>query len=215
MLSDEALFALKREDLVDAAQQCYDEEVSRRKAAGVQEEESVDAWEHDPGLTGQPGDPEQDLLDDAEDPDGDGEPPEWLEEAACACAFAVPPTSYAEPGPYSPELLSARDILRTAGIPCHITMNQIEEPARAKPRVHHEYCLMVPGGLNLHATSLLDRDLFNVQQETEWSAHLESLSDEELQKLRPEVFCAGYLDRAARLKRAFQEELGRRRLRLG
>ena len=71
-------------------------------------------------------------------------------------------------------------VLRAAGIPCHITLNEIEEPPKAASRVRSEYCLMVPGALNLNATSVLDRDLFNAEQEADWRSHLEALSDEEL-----------------------------------
>ncbi len=70
---------------------------------------------------------------------------------------------------------------------------------------------MVPGALNLHATSVLDRDLFNADQEENWRTHLEALSDEELAKLSPQVFCAGLLDRAARLKKAYEDEVTRRK----
>ena len=110
---------------------------------------------------------------------------------------------------YSPDLARARAVLRAAGIPCYITLEQIEAQ-RDAPRVRSEYCVMVPGALNLHATSVLDRDLFNADQEANWRAHLEALSDEELGQLNPDVFCAGLLNRAARLKRAYEDEVASR-----
>jgi hypothetical protein len=63
----------------------------------------------------------------------------------------------------------------------------------------------------MHATSVLDRDLFNAQQEESWRAHLEVLSDAELSRLNPKVFCAGLLDRAARMKKAYEDEVARRK----
>jgi hypothetical protein len=69
---------------------------------------------------------------------------------------------------------------------------------------------MVPGGLALHATSVLDREMFNEEKEEAWRNHFEELSDRELQALNPEVFCAGYLDLVARLRRAYEDEVARR-----
>jgi hypothetical protein len=70
--------------------------------------------------------------------------------------------------------------------------------------------VMVPGVLNLKATSVLDRDLYNPRLEVEWRALFEDASDRELAALRPDVICAGLLDRAARLKRIYEEEVARR-----
>ena len=72
---------------------------------------------------------------------------------------------------------------------------------------------MVPGGLALHATSVLDRDMFNEEKEEAWRNHFEELSDSELQALDPDLFCAGYLDLVARLRRAYDNEIARRELR--
>jgi hypothetical protein len=191
MLSDEALFALNRGELIEMAQACYDAEVARRKASEGDEAESV----------------EGDFPVEEEDEFDIDEPsPDWLDDAACACTFTVNPGA-ANP----PDLAKVRGVLRAAGIPCHITMNEIEEAPKAASRVRHEYCLMVPGALNLNATSVLDRDLFNAEQEADWRSHLEGLSDEELRSVSPEIICAGLLDRAARLKKVYQQEVARRR----
>lgn len=71
--------------------------------------------------------------------------------------------------------------------------------------------VMVPGALLIHATSVLDRDVFNAKQAAEWRTLFADLTDEELSALDPEIFCAGLLDRAARLKRAYREEVARRK----
>ena len=199
MLSDQALLALKRADLVDVAQACYDEEVARRESARGQQEQSSNELDDLPASPDAP-----DGFDDVFELDS-GPEPDWLEEAACACSFSVNPGAS-----YTPELEKARKVLLASGIPCYITTTEIEAP-RDVPRIRSEYCVMVPGALNLHATSVLDRDLFNPEQEENWRGHLQALSDEELRKLSPDVFCAGLLDRAARLKKVYEDEVAQRR----
>lgn len=192
MLSDEALFALNRSELIETAQACYDEEVAHRKAALQEPQE--------PSAT-----PENEVeFDDEFDLDSE-EAPDWLDEAACACAFTVSPGAE-----FTPDLAKARAVLRAAEIPCYVTLEQVENPPSAN-RQRSEYCVMVPGALNLHAASVLDRDMFNADQEDNWRAQLQTLSDEDLHRLNPDVFCAGLLDRAARLRRAYEEEVARRK----
>lgn len=71
----------------------------------------------------------------------------------------------------------------------------------------------VPGGLNLQAASVLDRDIFNTEFEAEWKTHLETLSDDELHTMNPqEAFC-GLFDRIERVTRAYAEEIARHRVR--
>ena len=72
------------------------------------------------------------------------------------------------------------------------------------------YQVLVPQSLNLEAVSVLDVEIFNPQTEAEWRAHLACLSDDELRELKPEIICAGMLDRAERLKRAYIDEIARR-----
>jgi hypothetical protein len=70
---------------------------------------------------------------------------------------------------------------------------------------------MVPGDLNMEATSVIEREIFNPQQEEEWRNHLQALSDDQLQVLKPEVFCGALIDRAERLRRAYFEEIASRK----
>ncbi len=185
-LSDEALAEIDRNDLVDAARQCYDEEVARRTPAPEAELEPaapVVATEERVAVAGE-----------------DGEPV-WLPDAAVACAFVVHRGM-----PYCERAADACAVLDAACIPCHVRVQEPDEEPR-----NSLYEVLVPGGLALHATSILDRDLYNAQQEEAWRVHLAQLSDEDLQTLDPEIFCAGWLDRAERLTHAYNEELMRRK----
>ena len=205
-LSDEALIALDLAELIETAQRLYDEELAGRGLTPRQEPESFAGPDDGATSLDQPGQVEDaggELAVDA------GPPPDWLEDAACACAFAMDAGTL-----YGSDAAKARAVLRAAGIPCHITVNEMDPPANVDPRPRYEYCVMVPGALNLHATSVLDREIFNSKQEADWRTHLEALSDEELCALNPETFCAGLLDRVTRLRRAFNDESARRRPKL-
>ena len=133
--------------------------------------------------------------DFVEDEDG----PDWLEGAACVCTFANSPGSDSQV-----DAAEARDAIEAAGIPCHIALEPTGEERRS------EYRVLVPASRTLEAMSILDRDLFNARLEAEWTAHLAGLSDSELRALSPDLMCAGLLDRAERLKRAYEDELARR-----
>jgi len=193
-LSDEALAALDRRELTEVAQKYYDEEFARRELA------------HD-----ETGD---DFLDDADEDGGDddavtlafeaGVEPDWLEDAACACTFADYPGSSS-----AAEAVNTRDVLLAAGIPCHIAFHKLDPP-KAEPRPESEYRVMVPGALNLRASSVLDQ-MGNPELEEMWRTHFEALSDTELRALSTESLCAGLLDRAKRLKRAYEGEVARRK----
>jgi hypothetical protein len=128
------------------------------------------------------------------DEDGDEEP-DWLDTAASACSFQVSPG-----GRYAEDAGRASTILRDAGIPSRVVS---EEEGLAS--------VMVPGALILKASSVLDRDMFNEELEENWRTHFDHLTDEELRALRPDDLCAGLLDRAARLRRAYQEAVERRK----
>ncbi len=78
------------------------------------------------------------------------------------------------------------------------------DPPRRELRV------MVPGGRTLEATSVLDKAIFNPEAEADWRTHLEELSEEDFAAIDPDVICAGFLDRAARLKQAYEDEHARR-----
>jgi hypothetical protein len=141
-------------------------------------------------------------------PDGpadEEDAPDWLDEAACACTFA----GYSGDNSAS-EAETARETLVNAGIPCYITTREVETPAGS--RTQFEYCVMVPGALNLQAASELDLAIFNPQLEEDWRIHFEALSDEQLRALSPEVICAGLQDRIARLEGLYHQEIEKRRL---
>ena len=70
----------------------------------------------------------------------------------------------------------------------------------------------MPGNLNLRATSVLDRDIFNQEFEATWRTHLETLSDAELRKMSPQVVFCGLFDRVERVTNAYADELVRRKL---
>src|SRR5260370_42149686 len=191
-LPDEALLALDRAELTEAAQRCYDEEFAQRD------------------LT--PQEAPQDQADGQVETGGAldldaGAEPDWLDDSACACAFATSPESASA----SDDAENAREVLQASGIPCYISLHKVDPP-RVDPQPRYEYLVMVPGSLNLQASSVLDREIFNPKVEDDWRAHFEALSDEELRALNPEIICAGLLDRMKRLKRVFEEEIARRGL---
>jgi hypothetical protein len=191
LLPDEALTALERSELTDAAKAIYDEEVARRALAHEAGTDVLGWSEEDAG---------EDLDSDVTST------PDWLDDAACACAFTM--RSAKSDVPIATE---ARAVLKAAGIPFHVMLSE-EEPPQADPTPQYSLRVLVPGGLALHATSVLDRDIFNEEQEGEWRATLESLADDELLRLDPNIFCAGLLDRVARLKTAYKQEMERRKL---
>lgn len=187
-LSDEELLDLNRAQLMALAQQVYDEEMERR---GLNRKPEVTF----------PGEPE-------EQPDAygvvhwnpeDGTPPDWLEDAACVHSIVMHPGAN-----YADSAAEVQAALHAAGIPSFVT----EEPQEDGPGL---YCVMVHGELNMHATGIIERDVYNPQYEADWRTHLRGLSDEQLAVLKPDIFCAGLLDKAARMKRAYLEELALRK----
>jgi hypothetical protein len=64
----------------------------------------------------------------------------------------------------------------------------------------------------MNTASFLERDIFSEEYDIEWRAHLAILSDRDLLTLDPEIFCAGLLARLARIKKAYAEEMARRKL---
>jgi hypothetical protein len=190
-LSDEGLLELDRDELTEVAQRCYDEELQKRQLS-------------------QPGTPqdEADYEEQAREPldPKTREKPDWLEDAACVCAFGSD-----EGGDSASELDQARNALLEGGIPCYVVFHK-SDPPKVDPKPHYEYRVMVPGALNLQAGSVLDKEIFNPGVEADWTAHFESLSDDDLLALNSEVICAGLLDRMKRLKRAYEQEVSRRNL---
>ncbi len=70
----------------------------------------------------------------------------------------------------------------------------------------------MPGSLNLRATSVLECEIFNEEFEAQWRAHLEGLSDGELEAITPEIAFGGLIDKIERATKAYEEELARRGL---
>ena len=189
-LSDEELIALDRNELTQTARQCYDEEMEQRGIsvdtldANDDVSDETTTWEH--GTMG-------------EEEEGD-------DEGFIACTFTdhrgVSSIGEAE---------EAYAALQAAGIPCRVETHTIEsEPVHAESQTEHR--VIVPSGFSLQATSVLDKDVFNPRMELDWKTHLESLTDEQLLRLNAEVICAGLLDRAARLRKAYAAEVRRRNL---
>lgn len=201
-LSDEELLALDRTELTAAAQKFYDAELAKR---GLTAEETKSPAEPRRSVAALPpagdGDEDEDTLDF-----DTGEDRDWLENAACAIAFTVYPG-----GSAASDAEAAREALLAAGIPCQISVSSQDPPDAPQPR--HEYRVMVPGVRNLEATSVLDTEIYNPKEEALWRAHFEALSDNDLRGLRFEAICAGLQDRLQRLKRAYDDEIARRRLR--
>ena len=88
-------------------------------------------------------------------------------------------------------MADVRDALESAGIPCYLELTEMPEEQVVNP-VGRQLRLLVPGQLNLRATSILERDIFNKDFETEWKAHLETLSDGEVRAMNPEEASAAY-----------------------
>lgn len=125
--------------------------------------------------------------------------PDWIETAAKACSFQAS-------GMYAENVDRACSILQDAGVPYEV----VREREGCGPDL---LSVMVPGALSLKASSILDRDLFNEELEETWRVHFDHLSDQELRAVHVEDLCAGLLDRAARLKRVYQEALAQRKSR--
>jgi hypothetical protein len=187
-LSDEALEAIDRRDLVEAARACYDEEVRKRS----HEAPSFEHADEDSA--------EFEIEDTDEDPD-------WIEDGAVVYANTV----FAATAP-APDAAHARDVLEAAGIPCHLELIEMPEEDTSGPPPTHQWRVLVPGQLNMRATSVLERDIFNADFEAEWKAHLEVFSDKELRAMNPKTVFCGLFDRIERATRAYSEELARRKL---
>ena len=186
-LTDDELLAVERSELTEAGQKCFDEEVERRGLNEGQESEAALDEEAYEGSTF-----------------GAGEEPDWLEDAACACSFVSQPG-----GSAATDAENAREVLQNAGMPCQVSTVETAASTGDQP-AQYEYRVMVPGALNLKATSILDKELFNPQLEADWRTHFASMTDRELGALNPDAICAGLVDRVARLRRAYNDEVSRR-----
>jgi hypothetical protein len=177
-LSDEALSAIDRTELVNEAQQCYDQEFARRK----QSRSAVEASES-----------------------SDVDQADWLDEAAEVYARSA----HSGSAPAS-DVLDAEQALEAAGIPCQLELT--EEEISTAPAATHRWRVLVPGNLNVHATSVLEREIFNAEFEAGWKMHLETLSDEDLRAMTPQETLCGLFDRVERATKAYEEEIARRGL---
>jgi hypothetical protein len=193
-LSDAGLLAIDRADLVETAQRIYDLEVSRRKLAPRQPDPVYET--------------EEDEAEVGSETYGDGEEPDWLEDAAELTSYCVP--SSTAPPPDS--AVDARDVLEAAGIPYYFDLCEVPPEKSLLPYGTHRWRLMVPGKLNLRAAGVLEREITNTEFEAGWKTHLEALSDEELRAITPKVVFCGLFDRIARVNRVYDEEIVRRKL---
>lgn len=181
-MTDGALLEVDPSELVDAARQCYQDELKSRNLRGAR-----------PGIVS--------VVDDnVIEPWTDEAEPEWLPEALVAMAD-VPDRN----GNVS--VFEARLVLRKANIPCFVSQRDPEKPGDPL-----SYDLMVQPGQHLLAMSILDRDFFNPQLVEDWQSHFEALSDEELMEMDADLLVAGMRDRIERLVRAYEDELLKRGL---
>jgi hypothetical protein len=203
-LSDEALLAVDRNELVEMAQTILDEEVGRRGLAPRGATRRTQAPQSIP-MQPDPTDVEADF---------DGEPavagntPSWLEDAAEVYSYADHPGTA-----HAADAEDARAALEAAGIPCYLDLAEMPTDKSAAPEPTHRWRIMVPGKLNLRATSVLEREIFNLEFEADWKSHLSTLSDEDLRAMNPEATFCGLFDRVERVNRVYDEEIGRRGLR--
>ena len=206
-LSDEALLAVDRAELVEMARTILGLEVGRRKLVPPQ-----DTWRGEPTISRQPDPLDEEADDDEAEVDGEthvaGEEPGWLEEAAEVYSHAVASATAQAPD----TALDARHALEAAGIPCYLDLCEIPPEKSLSPYGTHRWRLMVPYKLNLRATSVVERETFNPEFEAGWKTHLEALSDEELRAMTPQVAFCGLFDRIARVNRVYNEEIARRKL---
>jgi hypothetical protein len=202
-LSDEALLAVDRNELVEMAQKILDEEVARRDLAPRR----VTRRTHAPQSIPMQPDPTDVGAELDGGPAGAGNTPSWLEDAAEAYSFADLPGT-----PRAADAENARDVLEAAGIPCCLDLAEISPEKSVAPEPTRRWRIMVPGKLNLRATSVLEREIFNLEFEADWKSHLETLSDEDLRAMNPQVAFCGLFDRVERGNRVYDEEIARRGL---
>jgi hypothetical protein len=206
-LSDEALLAVDRADLVEMAQTIFDLEVGRRKLVPP-----PDTRHGQPTIPRQPDPLDAEAEDDEAEVDGEthgaGEKPGWLDEAAEVRSYAVRSAMVQAPD----AAVDAQDALEAAGIPCYLDLCEIPPEKSLSPFGTHRWRLMAPGKLYMRATSVVERENDNPEFEAAWETYLEALSDAELRAMNPQVAFCGLFDRIARVHRVYDEELARRKL---
>ena len=152
-MSDEALMEINGADLVAAARECFEAEVSRRQEeAGGESAEALDL--------------DSDVEYGYEFSPEEGEP-DWIEEGAEVYSVTVRPGAS-----NAPDADSARHALEAAGIPCYLDMYEEEAAEPVSPQPTHRWRLLVPAKLNLQASGVLQRDIFNADFEMGWRHQL-------------------------------------------
>ncbi len=190
-LSDEALLAIDPADLVEVARERWEQELRNRGLADLEDAGAEPEGGFDDAA-------EADSAEQALDDD-------WKEHAICACSFVQASAQDSA----AASAAAADAALTDAGIPCFIDSDPGDPSQGTAPR----YLVMIPATLRLLAESVLDKEIFNAALESDWQAHFDELSDDDLRALNADELCAGMLDRAARLKKAFAMELVHRGIR--
>jgi hypothetical protein len=192
--------------LTEIAQQCYDEEIKRRgivipedaftdeETTDIGDDDSTEILDEDPSEIAA----EEQTFTEFEEPGDD--------EEFIACSFVAHVG-----GSAASDAEEAYQALRAAGVPCRVKVVRVQ-PAPDEPKPYTEHRVLVPGSQNLHATSIIDKAFFNPRMEEDWKNLLEGLTNEQLLQFSADDLCAGLLDRAARLRRIYSEEISRRKL---
>jgi hypothetical protein len=211
-LSGEELLDIDRSELTPAAQGVYDQEIARRglhhPPQQAQKQEQEQEQEEEPYHRPSPVfkmDANWDFASQPGTDTDDGPPPAWLEDAACSwSAYISPIVDYIGTG------AEVQAALREAKIPNRIVVKPPEPEPPSAPR--SLYCVMVPGELAARAYGVVERKVFNREAEAEFRSQLQTFSDEQLRAMNPEDSWGGLLDRAERMKRAYLDEIARRKL---
>lgn len=131
-----------------------------------------------------------------------GDPaPYWLPDAVEVCSFQV-----GRGQRYAENAKNVCNILHEAGIPTYVRQS-LEEPDEPQ-----HLTVFVPDYLSLNANAVLDVEVFNEELERQYTAHFAQLSDLQLRDTKVDDLCAGFLDRARRLRRTYENALTERGL---
>ena len=184
-LTNTALKATKRDDLIPEAQAIFDQEFAKRGLVEKAEPPRVEP------LTTVAVADEEFSHDEREE---DAPPPDWIDEAFCVCAIWVRPDFK----PPAPDAVEVRRVLKRHQIPSYIV---VEDDV---------FKVMIPNRFELQATSILDFEIYNPQLESDYRTHFARCTDDELRGLDLTLLTAGLADRIVRMERAYREELASR-----
>jgi hypothetical protein len=102
--------------------------------------------------------------------------------------------------------------LHRAGIPAEVeTVDYVPYTPPANPP-KHELHVMIPAAMLYRAQTVLDKEIYNLQNAETLQLHLAELSDEELLALDEDALVGGLKDRIEQTMRVLEEELDRRGL---